>query len=360
MSARGVRTYSLIHATVRARYSTLLSPDTWDALIRAEGFDTVMTLLSKTAYGPHLQLDRQLLSPRRAAYQIKRRLSQSYEKLTRLASGLGHKLVLQLWRLYEVGNLKATLRGIVTGATWNQVLYLLYPMARYTALPTALLERMVLSRDVGQAINLARDTPYSNTLNHALERFLSERSLFPLEVALDLDYHRELWQIVDQCGGLDREWALRLVGGVVDSRNLLWAIRYRVFHHLSEEEIINYTLPFGYRVHDDDIRAIATGGDINSIVKRLYPNVEGLGRLSEEPDAWLSALEVALQRDVVKLCRSAFLGYPFHIGVPIAYLLLSEREIRDLTVVIEAKASDLPTKTFAPLLQVVPPALVSI
>jgi vacuolar-type H+-ATPase subunit C/Vma6 len=48
------------------------------------------------------------------------------------------------------------------------------------------------------------------------------------------------------------------------------------------------------------------------------------------------------------------MGYPFHIGIPVAYLQLNEYEIRDLTVLIEAKDSRLPTEAFAPMLEIQP------
>ncbi len=67
--------------------------------------------------------------------------------------------------------------------------------------------------------------------------------------------------------------AQRTIGTVLDSDNLLWAIRYRVYHHLSEEEIINYTLPIGYEITDHDIRTIARGGRIADVVFDVYPEL---------------------------------------------------------------------------------------
>jgi vacuolar-type H+-ATPase subunit C/Vma6 len=146
------------------------------------------------------------------------------------------------------------------------------------------------------------------------------------------------------------------VGSILDVENLLWAIRYRVYHRLSEQEIINYTLPLGYQVRDEDIRALAAGADIMRVVQRIYPNIEGLKPISENTGEGLEALESALQRRIVTLCHNAFIGYPFHIGIPVAYLILNEYEIRDLTVLIEAKASHLPIKTFASVLVTQSPA----
>ena len=52
----------------------------------------------------------------------------------------------------------------------------------------------------------------------------------------------------------------------------------------------------------------------------------------------------------MRQCISAFIGYPFHIGLPLAYLLLSDFEIQDLVVLIEAKSSKLKDEEFRPLL----------
>ena len=356
MPTQGVQAYSLVHATVRALYSTMLTPEMWDALIQAQNFDALLGVLSKTVYSPYLQIERQEMTPRRAVYQIRWHLADVYEKLIRLTPEPGQRLLLQLWRLYEVDNLKATLRGIETSASWDQVRHLLCPMTKYIALTIADMEKMIQSGDMARAIELIRHTPYYETLVHALERYRVERNLFPLEVALDLGYHRGLWQSVNQLTGTDHKQTLRVVGTVIDVDNLLWAIRYRVYHHLSEQEIINYTLPFGYQVRDEDIRAIAAGADIAQVVRRICPAVEGLEQISEQSGAGLAALELSLQRHVVKTCHAAFIGYPFHVGIPAAYLLLNEREIRDLTVLIEAKASRLPAEAFVSMLATRPPA----
>jgi vacuolar-type H+-ATPase subunit C/Vma6 len=136
--------------------------------------------------------------------------------------------------------------------------------------------------------------------------------------------------------------------------NLLWAIRYRVYHHLSSEEIINYTLPMGYRVKDEDIRAIAAGDDVAQVVKKIYPTLQGLDDFYAAPETHIGELEHALRRYIVDACRAVFVGYPFHIGIPLGYLWLNEYEINDLTVLIEAKASGLAPEMFLPMLNTLP------
>jgi V/A-type H+/Na+-transporting ATPase subunit C len=348
MLGGGVSEYAAIHARVRAMYSSLLTPQMWARLSEATDLTALIGLLKDTAYGPYLmRVEEENLTPRRAVYQIKGKVADAYITVIRSVPGHTRPLLTQLYRHFEVDNLKAALRGIVTGATWNRVQYVLFPLGPMTVLPAQV---MAEAGSVGAAVEQLRDTPYYDTLSHAMKRYAAEQSLFPLEVALDLNYWRELWSDVNRLPSQDRAQSLRIVGSLLDMNNLMWAIRYRVYHHLSEEEVINYTLPFGYRVRDEDIRAIAAGADIPQVVTRVYPDLTGVDTLLHEPQSGLPELELQLQRHVGEQCRAAFIGYPFHIGVPLAYVMLNELEMQDLTVLIEAKSSQMPDEGFRPYL----------
>lgn len=350
--------YAIVHATTRALYAQMLTPQTWSSLIHSPNLDGVISLLAKTAYGPYLELERKVLTPRRIVYQIKRHLADAYTKLIRLAPKPRQNLLHLLWQFYEVDNLKAALRGIEAQTPWAHILFLLSPISKHGHLSAADMERMVHSGGVRQAIARLDHTPYYETLSHAIGRYQSEQSLFPLEVALDLDYRRRLWHCIEQLAGDDHKHALRMVGTMLDADNLLWAIRYRVYHHLSEAEIINYTLPGHYQVQDADIRAIAAGEDFVPIIQRLYPKIaQTIPAFNATDDQaqvreGIRLFEINLQRHIRKLCQAAFIGYPFHIGIPIAYLLLNEQEIRDLIILIEAQASHTPLAIFIPLLEI--------
>ena len=254
-------------------------------------------------------------------------------------------LLTQLYRHFEVDNLKAVLRGIVIGASWERVRYVLFPVGSTSSIPA---EAMVETGSVAAAVELLRGTPYYETLSFALKRYTVEQSLFPLEVALDLEYWRELWADTKKLSNEDHNHALKVLGALIDMDNLMWAIRYKVYHKLSEEELINYTLPFGYHVRDEDIRSIAAGGDIARIVTRLYPSIPNVNELLQEPEKGLPTLEMEILRYIAEQCRAQFLGNPFHVGIPLAYLMLNEWEIQDLTVMIEAKSAGLDTKSFLP------------
>jgi len=345
MASGGVTGYAAISTKVRAMYSNLLSPQDLAQLSDSPDFSSLIGSLKNTHYGPYLSsLKDNEITPRRTILQLKHRLADSFSSVIQMSPEQSRPIVKQLYRYFELGNLKAVLRSIVTVSSWNpdlapwdRVREVLFPFGSFSSLPT---QAMVESGNVATAIDLLKGTPYESAASFAMKRYSAEQNLFPLEVALDLDYWRRLWAEAKKLSGQDREQAIKIVGSLLDMNNLMWAIRYKVYHRLSEEELINYTLPFGFRVRDEDIRAIAAGVDAAGIVSRIFPSILDVGTLLEDPKAGLPKLEVLLKREVMKQCTSAFVGNPFHIGIPLAFLILSDLEIQDLIVLIEAKSSN--------------------
>ena len=351
----GVTDYAAISARVRAMSADLLTPQDMLRLSEAPDFPSLFNILKGTAYGPYLEgLKDKDINPRRVIIQIKRKLADAFYSVIQMAPVQTRPLVKQLYRYYEIGNLKAVLRALVTVSAWNtetglwdRVREVLFPLGQGSVLPA---QAMVESGSISSAVDLLNGTPYEDVLSFAMKRYSAEQNLFPIEVALDLAYWRRLWAEAAKLTGQDRQYGVRIIGSLLDMNNLMWAIRYKVYQKLSEEEIINYTLPFGYRVKDSDIRAIAAGGDIASIVSRLYPGIPDVNTLLEEPKTGLPKLEVLFKRELSKQCEAAFVGSPFHIGIPLAFLVKSDLEVQDLIILIEAKSSNLAEEEYRPLL----------
>jgi V/A-type H+/Na+-transporting ATPase subunit C len=346
MAKSGVSGYAAISARVRAMYSSLLSPQDFARLSDSPDFPTLIAQLKTTPYAPYLEsLKERDLTSQKVELQIKGRLADSNESVIQMAPQHAKSLLKQLYRYFEVDNLKAILRSIANDPDWDRVREVLFPMTSMSVLPS---QAMVESGSIGSAIELLQGTPYYETLSFAMKRYSSEQNLFPLEVALDLYYWRQLWAEAKKLQGQDRQQALRIIGSLMDVNNLMWVMRYKVYYQLSEEEIINYTLPFGYRVRDEDVRSVAAGADLAAVVGRVFPGIPDLNTLLENPRVGLPQLEIILKRRLMQQCLAAFIGNPFHIGIPLAFLILSQLEIEDLTVLIEAKASQMSEEEYRP------------
>lgn len=353
--ASGVSGYAAISTRVRAMKADLLSAQDMARLSESPDFPSLVAALKNTPYGKYLSgIKESDLTPRRVVFAIKSRLSDSYNSVVQQAPNESRSLIKQLYRYFEVGNLKAVLRSIQTVSTWNteissweRVREVLFPFGSFTTIPA---QAMVETGNVGGAVELLKGTPYEATMSFAMKRFSAEQNLFPLEVAIDLDYWRALWAATKRLSGKDQEVAVKIIGSLLDMNNLMWVIRYKVYHKLSEEELINYTLPIGYRVKDEDVRAIASGADIASVISKIYPTIQDVNTLLENPQTGLPKLEQQLKRQVIKTCMAAFLGDPFHIGIAIAYLLLFDFEVQDLIVLIEAKSTKIVDEEYLPLM----------
>lgn len=349
----GVSGYAAVHSRVRVMYAGLLNPQAELKLSEATDLPALVGLLKNTVYGPYLAgVEDQELTPRRAVYQIKSRIADTYQTLIHMAPPHTRPVLAQLFRHFEVSNLKAILRGIAIGSSWESLESVLFPLGSFSVLPA---QQMLETGNIEAAVLLLAGTPYYETLSQAMKRYTSEQSLFPLEVALDLSYWRKLWSTTTQLPGSDRTQAIRIIGSLVDVTNLMWALRYRIYYRLSEEEVINYTLPFGHRVHDDDIRAIAAGSDIARVLERLFPGLQNVEALLQEPERGLPKLELQLQRRLRQRFVAVFAGYPFHIGLPLALAALNELELQDLTVLVEAKSALRPADAYGPYLLLASP-----
>ena len=342
-----------MNAKARILYSQLLNAAELSALSEAPSLAVLVDALKRTAYGHDLDSLKDREPTKEAITRaLKGRLAATYQSIMQTATNPARRVILQLYRRYELNNLKAVLRGLAVGSgpgseggLWNRVSNLLFPYGPGTVLPA---ERMIESGTVAAAVELLRGSDYYDVLISALKRYNAEQSLFPLEVALDLHYWRRLWQETLNLQGLDQSQAMRIIGSLVDITNLMWAIRYRVYQQLSEEELINYTLPFGYRLRDQDIRSVAAGADIGAVVARLYPAVQDAAALLSDLRRGLPLLEAELKRHVIRQCQAAFVGNPFHVGVPLAYLVLHDLEIHDLVLFLEAKDSGLAAESYEP------------
>ena len=309
MLTGGASGYAAIHSRVRVMYSTLLGPREVVDLANAPDLPGLVGLLKDTPYGPYLDgLEDKELTPKQFTHQIQERLADVYITLIHSAPSQTRSLLTELFRHFEVDNLKTLLRAIIINSSWEQVREILFPLGSLSKLPA---EKMLETGTIEATVAQLNNTPYYDTLSHAIKRYTEEQSLFPLEVALDLNYWRTLWINTNRLPGQDRTQALRIVGPWVDVNNLMWAMRYRVYHHLSEEEIINYTLPYGYRVRDEDIRAIAAGADIARIVMRIYPGLSNVDELLQNPERGLPKLELQLQRHATIQCGIYRLSFPY-------------------------------------------------
>ena len=225
MSQRVVR-YARPNAELRGMISRLLSPEQLQALAASPDLEGVLRSLSDTPYRAGviglLERGATLAAAERAVVSA---LVDAYRRAALLVQDSGGRLVLEMARRMELDNLKAILRAKSRGEPPEIVRPLLVPLDGLSDLP---MEELLRAEDLEAVARDLAHTEYGRVLRGVLPRYAAERSLFCVEIALDLHYHRRLWSAVQGLQGLDRQVVNRIMGIRYDALNVNWIIRYRL------------------------------------------------------------------------------------------------------------------------------------
>lgn len=346
--------YAASNATVRARLSRMLPTSMWTRLLEAPALEEAVALIGTTVYGAALNTGAgQTPAPEQVERGIRAYLVEAFRAPLKLMQGKPRVLFDWLWRRYELENLKAVIRAVAGKLPARRIRETLVPLGSSSGLPWDVLIEVQTVRALLPSVQTTyHGEYYARALEPAVDRYEREGELFVLEVALDLAYYRRLLRILASLSGQDRHEGERFVETLINGYNLLWAFRYRVYFELSPEEIINYTLQRRLRVNATMVRQIALGVSLSEATRAVWGDrLPGLEHLETLPPAEaLPRLELILHRSRRERAQRTLEGYPFHLGTILAYTVLLESEVHDLTAIVEGKAAGLPAGQIRPTL----------
>jgi len=331
--------YAAANTRVAGLRAHLLRSGDWETLLNAQDLPRALQALRGMPHGMALgpfEVHRSGLEP------LERRLlgivAANVLKAAALIRGASRSLLHVWWAHFELENVKSIFRGVEQGLSPAQMRGYLVPLEEHSRIDW---EALLHERSAPALVERMAGTHYINPLRNAMHLYARFGTLFPLEVAMDVRYYRDIAAAIKRLSAGERLVATRLLGVHLDILNILWAFRYRVYHGFSAEEIINFTI--WHTVHTDAalIQAIATGASPAEIVERIWgPGVVDLTSLAQAKTEaeQLPLLELALQRHWRALAQSAMGGYPFGLGPILGYVILQEIEVLDLVTILEAKA----------------------
>ena len=336
--ATAIPKYAAAGAQIHALSSRLLDTAAWRDLQTAKGLGETLNRLRMTAYVDLVPDDGQLGSLELVESRLSGRSAANVRRaMTFLDSGARN--LLSVWfRHYELENIKALFRAIDQGMDADVIRRFLVPLGDYTSLPW---EALIHETSVSALIERFTHTHYINPLRAAYRMYERDRSMFPIEVALDIRYYRDVAAAMDHLNGAERAAAVRIVGIRLDMLNILWALRYRIYYRLSAEEIVNYTLWHTVHTDVDMIREIALGADPRDIVERIWgPSAIDLAELADfgsNEARLLPRMELLLERYWRQLALREMWSSSLHLGAVLGYVIVQEIEVLDLISLLEAK-----------------------
>lgn len=344
----GAGDYGVVNVRIRAAKAQFLTSAQYQRLMQCADLACLAAHLKETVYQSCLDdAETRTLTPRKFAWKLRQRIPEKFHLIHSHLPERVQPFYTFFFQYYDVLALKTVLRGIRHGDSWETVRFLMPTLEAETLFPY---EKMVESSSIEKAIALTKGTPFHEMLSQGSATYKNEQSLFPLEVNLDLNYWRQVWEKLARLPENDQKTVAPIINAIIERNDLLWAARYRYFFNLTESEIINYTLGLGRKITDRQIRQAAAGRSAVEIANEAYPELALENKSTLGTGEQLSFLEAALTRRIKRLCELTFGKQPFSLGTSIAYLLLLEYEIQDLIILIEAKAAGFPKERFEPYL----------
>lgn len=330
--------YSAANACVQGGLGRLLEADEWNRFLARETLDEMISMLGATIYGDAVVDVRSDIEA--VEMRLRRALAERIHLPLPFLRGTAKALIEHLRRRFEIDNLIIVLRAHHNQEPAHRIAASLLELGP-SSLPDW--EELRKAKSVSGVIDsICRGSSgmeYCRPLRNAFNEYKRQSTIHILEISLYIDYYRKLCRLLSRLRGRDRRAAERLIGTMIDFRNLQWAYRYRTFFKLAPESILSYTTPEGGCVDTQVIQRVATGAPLSEIVPELWgPKLPGLERIKDKQEREaVVELEVIFRRYLYREAGQMLKGYPLHLGMSLAYVILLEAEVDDLISVIEGR-----------------------
>ncbi|MBN2351198.1 MAG: V-type ATPase subunit [Spirochaetales bacterium] len=340
--AFAVQKYSFINAKLRTRLSKLLTDDFFDSLVRAHSLLDAMQLLKNTAYAPLDAVYSQTGDLKTAELELYKTEIGIFKDVENRVEGTTRAFCSALSTYYEVENLKRVVRlwfdrAVLGRDVEDSIDYLYRGIVHYDLQ----IDQLLAAGDYSGVREALSGTPYGAIFGECLPDIQKMNSIFAFEMALDKYYYAELLQTVENLGTRDIRIAHRLIGVEIDLLNINWVIRFKTLYKLPLAEALRYALPSGFEVDREAIARAYDQDRVGEVFDTLLKKHRGVGAMLKDQGADATArlvlieriLEYVLMREVGKL----LVGYPFSVGIILAYFILKKTEIRRIMTILNAK-----------------------
>lgn len=326
----------MVNAKVRARLSTLLSPEQINRLAEARDLAEFYAALDGTIYERIFSRPEITFDPRVGERLL---LEQEVEWHTELLQDLRRAerdLIAHFLEKYEIENLKVALR-IREGNRGEEEMNYIIRRDLPHALPYQAISE---TGSLEQALSLLSGTPYFAAVNAVLDDYKTRGTLFPVEIGLEIDYYRRLKQRVEALAKRDREIARHIMGLEIDQKNIGWLIRLKFYYDIPLGELLDYNIPGGYKMTREKLRQSFKAESIREVLsvalEKSYRAAADI-LIREEKLSRLYLLEIILWTYLLGEARKILGGFPFTIGTVLAYLVLKRTEIRNIISILNGK-----------------------
>jgi len=344
-------TYGFLSAKLKTRISKTLPPEAIDRLVSARSLPEAVQILRGTDYAAIEESYSATGDLRAGEALVNARELELYTGLFKYLEEPELSFVRALSLRFEIEKLKNAARlwfdSRVRGRDVDGKSGYVY---RGTIAYRFDVDEVIRAVDADALVAALSDTPYAAIAAREMPQAVSGRSVFAFELALDRFYYDEAFAAAARLRPRDREVAERTLGVDVDMQNVSWLVRFKGFYGMSAEQAMGRLIPRGRAISAAAIAEAYAGGASGpgaggalglDLLRKSYG---GVGALLGGGDAVarLSLMEAGLRRISSAEADRSLAGYPFSIGIVLAYFTRRREELRAVMTILNAKSYSLP------------------
>lgn len=338
-----VNKYGYINAKLRAQLSKRLRDDQFRNMINAGSLTEALQVLEGTEYGSAFDVYHETGDIKMVERELVR---HEIDVLSKLRSSLDEDItgiIDSFLERYEIETLKDALRywfdrNVRKRDVEDNVLYMLKEPILHDIDFTAL----VYAGGAEEVEEQLEGSPYRDIIRDVLPAVPEKGSLFELECRLENRYFRRIAEKISRLKERDRDIAENIIGIQVDMENITRLSRYVRFFRESGGCDAGMFISGGRNLKVEELKTASAEKSPQDFVKNAVTRYYGAPRVfdekgNEREDSFfvllLSVLQDIFISEVTKLLR----GYPFTIGIVLAYCFMKQNEIKKIMSVLNAK-----------------------
>ncbi|MCG8699978.1 MAG: V-type ATPase subunit, partial [Bacteroidales bacterium] len=325
--------YAFVNAKLRARISNILAEERFQQLVKASTLDATLSLLRDTPFADLESVYATTGDLKQAELELLRKEIALYTDIRTYLHRNTQPVVEALLARFEIDNLKNAIRVFfdrrVRERSVDDSMHYVLQEPILHELPISII---LHAQSFDEIAGLCQGTPYQAIIRKYCHMVEDEGSLFRMEVAFDHYYYETLLTALGKLAKKDRSLAMRLVGIEIDIQNISWLMRLKTYYDLPLEEVLNTLIPGGHSLKrpliDDLYRAQNVTSVLQDFVKDQYPGLSTLlGGKASDSASRLQILQRILEEIKRQEVQRIMVGYPFTIGILLAYYFLKGEEL---------------------------------
>ncbi len=354
--------YGFINAKLRARIGRMLDDHVVNDMIRSGSLVEAVQVLRDTQYAPVAEAYDRTGDIQALELVLLQGEIAMYEEVAGYLDGKPAEFVRVLLEKIEIDNLKNAIRlwysNIVRHHSISYRGAYIFRERIVHAIDWAMILNAVQWDEVLKAVS---GTPYLPVLERYTFDSIVEDGLFEMETSLDKLWYEHLQRQAKSLSRRDRAAVEKVYGIDIDLKNVLMLVRFGWYHRLSSERLRQLLIPGGTIYGSKDIESFLSmeppERNPSLLLKRRYADLAKAtdeiavqqNTLSDSTDAKvlerkneiIAAQTLRIEQYLGKMRKKQYLkilsGYPFTLGVVLAYFFLYKRMDQMIRAAISGK-----------------------